>query len=78
MKVLLSFAGGAGHLNPCLPLVRALQTAGWLAAIGGQRDVIDGCPEFDAHFRMETHRRLPELSAQRALWCALISIANSR
>ena len=36
MKVLLSFAGGAGHLNPCLPLVRALQTAGWLAAIGGQ------------------------------------------
>ncbi len=50
MRVLLSFAGGAGHLNPCLPLVRALQTAGWMAAIGGQRDVIDACPAFDAYF----------------------------
>lgn len=49
-KVLLSFAGGAGHLNPCLPLVRALQTAGWTAAIAGRRDVIDGCAAIDAYF----------------------------
>lgn len=50
MKVLLSFAGGVGHLNPCLPLVRALQARGWTAAIGGQQDVIDGCPAFESYF----------------------------
>lgn len=62
-KVLLSFAGGAGHLNPCLPLVRALQTVGWTVGIGGRRDVMDGAAGFDAYFPYSASSSTDETTA---------------
>lgn len=58
-KVLVSFAGGIGHLNPILPITRELRTAGHSVGVCGQANIIDGIAGFDAHFPVGTTASSP-------------------
>jgi len=49
-RVLVSFAGGLGHLNPILPIARALRTAGHRIGVCGHASIVDGIAGFDAHY----------------------------
>jgi hypothetical protein len=49
-RVLVTFAGGIGHLNPLLPIARVLRTAGHSVGVCGQANIIDAIAGFDAYF----------------------------
>ncbi len=53
-KVLVSFAGGIGHLNPILPIAREIRTAGHRVGLCGRATIIDGVLGFDAYFPVGT------------------------
>lgn len=53
LKVLFTFAGGAGHLTPMLPLAAALRTVGHVTGLAGQENVVDRTEGFDPIFPYE-------------------------
>ncbi|BDZ48479.1 N-glycosyltransferase [Frondihabitans sucicola] len=53
LRILFTFAGGRGHLNPMLPLADALREAGHLVALAGQGSVVQNAEGFARRFPAE-------------------------
>lgn len=58
-RVLVSFAGGVGHLNPILPIARALRAVGHRVGVCGQANIVDEISGFDASFPVGTSGSVP-------------------
>lgn len=61
MRVLFTFTGGRGHLEPLLPLAEAARAAGHTVAIGGRESILPSVERLG----FDTHATEPALVAQR-------------
>jgi UDP:flavonoid glycosyltransferase YjiC (YdhE family) len=70
MRILFSFTGGRGHLEPLVPLARAARGAGHVVAVTGRRALVPAIRElgFEAHESGPTHtpERRPLVAVDRA------------